>query len=357
MTYGHSRGLRRSSIALAAISCLASLAACGGGTEGASSAEPASTAGAATVAAPATTQMGDGPWMFTDDRGTEITLDSPPVRIVAEADSAKALYDLGITPVGIFGSAPLGSLPQLADLPLDQIESVGQSWGEINLEKLAAVDPDLIVTAYWPPDGVLWGFKDDKQQELVEEIAPAVGIDYGAAATEAIGRYEELAASVGADVDAPQVAAARERFELAAEALRTAVAANPGLRVMAMSGVPDAMYVANPGSWSELAFFHELGLDIVVPKNPYDEYWEELSWEQVDTYPADVMIIDARVWSDTQGAPDDAFGDIETWQALPAVQAGQVGPWRAGAALSYAEYAKNLDELTALVERSKVVTG
>src|SRR5829696_136377 len=70
---------------------------------------------------------GGGPWTYTDDRGTKISLDSTPKRIVAQSSLAAGLKDLGVDVVGTFG--PLkrtdGSLdPQAAGLDPDEITDV-----------------------------------------------------------------------------------------------------------------------------------------------------------------------------------------------------------------------------------------
>jgi iron complex transport system substrate-binding protein len=238
------------------------------------------------------------------------------VRIVAEADSARALYDLGIAPVGIFGSAVLDELPQLEGLPLDQIAVLGEAWGVVNIEAIAAVEPDLIVSTHWADGTVVWGFEDEVQQGLVEEIAPVIGIDISAEATHALSRFEELAIALGAD---PVVAAAaKDGFDAATENLRSALAAKPDLQILAVSAWPEALYIAEPGAYGDLAFFMDQGANLITP-DASDGFWETLSWEVATTYEADLIIVDARVFSDGGTA---GFEEQPTWQALAPVRAG-----------------------------------
>lgn len=308
--------------------------------------------GTTTTSAPAnTTTTAEGPgWTFTDDVPVTVDLEAMPVRIVAEADSARALYDLGITPVGIFGSAPLGDLPQLEGMPLDEIAVLGEAWGVVNIEAIAAVEPDIVVSTHWADGSVVWGFEDETQQALVEEIAPVIGIDISTIATHGLTRFEELAIAFGADP--AFTAEARGRFETSAENLRDALAAKPDLQILAVSAWPEALYIAEPEAFGDLAFFMEQGANLIVPDES-DGFWQTLSWEVAATYEADLIIIDARVFSDGGTA---GFEEQPTWMALGPVQAGQTGNWYAGAAPSYEVYADVVDQLTDLVDQAEDIT-
>ncbi|MGH2944426.1 MAG: ABC transporter substrate-binding protein, partial [Solirubrobacteraceae bacterium] len=139
-----------------------------------------------------------GPWSFTDDRGEKITLDKRPARIIAYETAASALWYQGIVPTAVFGGAPLKGNPTLAGLDVGRTQSVGEVYGEINLEKVAALRPDLIVTAYDPDQTTLFGFKDDKQQQKMASFAPIAAIDGIPLPTKVIDRFVALAGSLGA---------------------------------------------------------------------------------------------------------------------------------------------------------------
>jgi iron complex transport system substrate-binding protein len=47
--------------------------------------------------------------------------------------------------------------------------------------------------------------------------------------------------------------------------------------------------------------------------------------------------------------PDDLSKAVPVWNTLPAVQAGQVGKWYAGAPSSYSRLVPIMDELTVLI--------
>lgn len=341
----------RREFVLAGIGVLASgsllLAACGGSDDG-------SSPDAATAAAPeaTSTEPAGGPWTFTDDRGVGISLPALPLRIVAQEDAAAALWPLGVRPVGVFGNAPLGDNPQFEGVDLSEVESVGSVYGEINLEKLAALKPDLIVTPSWQPYGASgMGFKDDQQLDAVSRIAPIAAIEVTVAYADMVDRFHELAESLGVDVAAPDVTAARDELEAALEGLRAAVAGKPGLEVLAVSANADQVYVADPGGYSDLQEYHAAGIDVVVPKANIDFGWETLSWERVDKYAADIILYDGRAGTLT---PEE-LAKRPTWARLPAVEAGQIGPWYVGTTYSLPFFTEHVKELTALIERSQLL--
>jgi iron complex transport system substrate-binding protein len=292
-----------------------------------------------------------GPWTFVDDRGVEVSLPSTPTRIVTEADAAAALWDLGIEPVGIFASAPLDKVHQIDHVDLSTVESVGESYGEINLEKLAAIDPDLVVCVWYKPDEYLYGFKNPAQQTQLEQIAPTVGINAHVVADVAIERFAELADSLGVDLNAPNLKAQRERFESSSAEL-TKIAEDSGLTVLAIYPAIDELYVLKPEGSADLALIQQLGVNMVEPDTD-NPYYDIISWENADKYPADVIVMDARV----NQVEDGGFASLPTWKQLPAVQAGQIGTWVTPAPFSWRAHADVFETLSALLERSQAVAG
>ncbi|TDB71647.1 ABC transporter substrate-binding protein [Micromonospora sp. KC723] len=295
-----------------------------------------------------------GPWSFTDDRNQKVELKSAPTRIVAFTGVAAALIDFGLDSqiVGVFGETtrPDGSLePQAGDLDIDKVTVLGNVWGEFNLEKYAALRPELLVTNMYDP-GALWYVPDESKDKILA-LAPSVTVTTARVPmTRPIERYAELARSLGADPTAKKVTDAKARFEAAAESVRQAVKANPGIRVMAASGSSDLFYVSNPKVSTDLMYFAELGVDIVVPtKLEQGDYFESLSWENAGKFPADLILLDNR---STALQPKDLAAK-PTWQALPAVKANQITPWDAVPRFSYAGAAPLLESLAAAIRSAK----
>ncbi|KUF13430.1 ABC transporter substrate-binding protein [Streptomyces silvensis] len=296
---------------------------------------------------------GDGrAWSFKDDRGRTARTDAMPENIVAYVSTAAALHDYGVECTAIFGpSKPVDGKPnsQAGDLDVDKLTSLGETWGQFNIEKYASLKPDLLISNMFPPPG-LW-FVPEESSKKIAALAPTVGIN-GARASllEPLKRYTELATALGGDLDTQKVRAARSRFQKAEQTVRKAAKANGGLKVMAMTGDDDQMYVAVPDAYCDLNYFKDLGVEFVEGKKS-DEwgFWEFLSWENANKYHADLILIDNRSTSFSA----QQLAKKPTWNELPAVKAGQTAPWSMEERYSYAGYAPVLEQLAAAIEKSK----
>ena len=71
-----------------------------------------------------------------------------------------ALIPLGIRPVGIYADTPIADDLALDHLDLEGIEIVGEEWGVINVEAVAALEPDLIVAEWWPVEKAYSGLEE-----------------------------------------------------------------------------------------------------------------------------------------------------------------------------------------------------
>jgi len=297
----------------------------------------------------------DGAWSFKDDRGRTVKTSRRPERIVAFVSTAAALYDYGVECTGVFGpSEPIEGRPnpQAGDMDVTKLTSLGTEWGQFNIEKYAALEPDLLISNMFPaPD--LW-YVPEQSVKKVEALAPTVGISVAhASLTKPLARTAALAESFGADLKTKKVTDARARFDKAAETLRAAARAGKGLKVMAMTGDADNMYVAVPDSYCDLAFFKDLGVDFVEGRKS-DEwgFWEFLSWENADKYHADLILVDNR----SNAMTTAQLAEKATWRQLPAVQAAQTTPWSMEERYSYAGYAPVLEQLAAAVQKSRRLT-
>ncbi|RLP88313.1 MULTISPECIES: ABC transporter substrate-binding protein [unclassified Micromonospora] len=300
---------------------------------------------------------GSGPWSFTDDRNQKVEAAARPTRVVAFTGVAAALIDFGLDKqlVGVFGETKRAdgtAEPQAGDLNIEAVEILGNVWGEFSLEKYAALRPELLVTHMYDPDA-LWYVPDESKAKILP-LAPSVAITTARVPmTKPIERYAALAESLGADLSAKKVTDAKARFEAGAEAVRQAVKANPGIKVMACSGSPDLFYVSNPKVSTDLMYFAELGVDIVVPtKLEAGDYFEALSWENAGKFPADLILLDNR--STALQAKD--LTAKPTWQQLPGVRANQVTPWDTVPRFSYAGSAPLLENLATAIRNAKKVS-
>ncbi len=290
----------------------------------------------------------EGGWTFTDDFDVTHELDEVPDTIVAEVGMAGALWDLGIQVDATFNmrELPDGTTDPLGLADPDAMESLGEVYGEINVEQLQILDPDIIVVPSYE-EGEYWGVKEDLVDD-VERIAPVVSITIpGRTMRQMADRVLDLAVTLGVDPEGEQVTTAIADYEAAEEELRAAFEAKPGLTFMAASGTVEQLYIAVPSGYADLLTYQELGMDIVEPDTD-EQYWETLSWEQIDKYEADVLLGDSRGGSVEQivEAIPEAARDI------PSIESGQLARWEVMYSPGYVNLARILSDLTEVVEAS-----
>lgn len=327
----------------------AALAACG---------DDAKSGGSGARTAAATPPRGDNPWSFKDDRGTTVRLDRTPRNIVAFTGVAAALYDYGIGVKGVFGpTRTKDGKPdvQAGDMDISEVTILGNTWDQFNVEKYAALAPDVLISTMFDDAGTLW-YVPESSKDKIAQLAPSVGISvYDRRLTEPLQRMWALAESLGADMSAAGVTGARKRFEEASARLREAAKARPDIKVMAASAADTLFYVSGTDLSVDLEYFKALGVHFVEPperaKAKGGGWYESLSWENVDKYPADVIMMDDRT-----SAIQPADITKPTWRKLPAVKAGQVIPRSPEPILSYAKCTPLLTSLAEALEKAKKVS-
>ncbi|MFD3474087.1 MULTISPECIES: ABC transporter substrate-binding protein [unclassified Streptomyces] len=298
-----------------------------------------------------------GPWSFKDDRGTTAKSDKIPANIVAFTGVAAALFDYGIEVKGVFGPTTTkgGKADvQAGDMDVSKLTVIGNTWGEFKIEKYAALSPDLLVSTMFDEKGTLWYVPEESADKILK-LAPSVGISvYDRQMTQPLARLLELAGSLGADVKAEKTVKAKKRFEDAAARLRKAAKARPEIRVLVGSASQDIFYVSGSNLSADLEYFKSLGVNIVEPtekaKKASGGWFENLSWENIDAHPADIIMMDNRT-----SAIQPADLDKATWKKLPAVKAGQVIPRVTEPIYSYAKCAPILEDLAEAIEKAKKV--
>lgn len=301
---------------------------------------------------PAGSSSGSGGWEFTDDRGTKITRDKQPAKIVAYVSSAAALWDFGVRPIGVFGPQKTESGEkelQAGNIDLSKVTSLGNAWDDFDVEKFIGLSPDLLVTGLTgtkPTD--LWAITEETGPK-VEKVAPILALsEYKVSLPKVIARYEELAKALGADVDSSEVKSAKDEFQAASDELSATAKEKAGLKVLVLYADKDNVYIAKPEFFADLAYYKELGLDIVEGGGT-DDYWETLSWEQVGKYPADLILTDTRTFALSK----QQMAEFPTWNAVPAVAAGQLGDWSAEPRFNYTLAAPVIRDLTAAVKNAR----
>ncbi|GHF29666.1 ABC transporter substrate-binding protein [Amycolatopsis deserti] len=291
-----------------------------------------------------------GAWSFTDDLGAKVDLDARPTRIAGLNDAIASLWNYGVTPVASFGYTGLADDVNFRGRDLSQVKEVGRTYGEIDIEALAAAKPDLILTHAYPVDSAgtidtaqpLYGFKDVTQQKAVAEIAPIIALKMAGSATNVVGRTVDLAKALGTEPPAD----AKQAYETARTRFQAATA--KGLTVMAIAAYPgDGVYICKAVDDPALRSYTELGLTYPDPGGS-KYYWEQVSWENIGKYPTDVVLYSLRAMD------KDTLLQQATFARMPAAAAGQVFPWEFSS-MDYVAQARTLNNLAANLEASRKV--
>jgi len=298
-----------------------------------------------------------GPWSFEDDRGTTVKLDKIPANIVAFTGVAAALYDYGIEVKGVFGPTKTkdGKADvQAGDMDISKLTVLGNTWGEFNIEKYAGLAPDVLLSTMFDDAGTLWYVPEESKDKILK-LAPSVGISvYDRQLPKPLERMLALAESLGADVKAAKTVEAKKNFETAAERLRKAAKARPEIKVLIGSASQDIFYVSGSNLSIDLEYFKALGVNLVEPPakvlKASGGWFENLSWENVDKYPADIIMMDDRT-----ATIQPADITKATWKKLPAVKADQVIPRTPEPILSYDKCTPMLNTLAEAIEKAKKV--
>ncbi|MEM8621132.1 MAG: AraC family transcriptional regulator [Actinomycetota bacterium] len=175
----------------------------------------------------------------TDLRGVEVSLDSPPERVVSVWDSVDAqnLLALGIEPVLIGRVGGGRPAPWVDDYAGIETYDLGEA---TNIEVIAAAMPDLIVTASY----------DDEAYPLLEEISPLYVADNSVPWRDEL---RNLAALVGRDDTAEAVIDDRQQ-----------VIDDAAARLSAWSGTSLVAGVVAPGDGGFVVFTDESPLSALL---------------------------------------------------------------------------------------------
>jgi iron complex transport system substrate-binding protein len=295
-------------------------------------------------------------WSFTDDKGVTVTLDAAPQRLAIDLNAAAALWDFGVRPAAVFGwdAKETGDFGDAGgNIDPSTVEVAGNTAEPVQLEKMVAAKPDLIVTLTFTAedDDQYWSI-DPEIVEQVRDIAPIVALSATGTASANIARHAELAAALGADPDAPEVVEARQRYEAAVADLDAAAQEKADISVLFINVQSDTAYVANPEPWSDLGYYLASGVNIINPDIDDAESWLEISPEQALEYASDVFM--AATIEGTLTI--DEIVAHPTFGQHPAVKAGQIADWNQSFIQSYQGGAEAFEHLAATLREATKVT-
>ncbi|MET7367550.1 ABC transporter substrate-binding protein [Streptomyces sp. NPDC005566] len=239
-----------------------------------------------------------------------------PRRIVTIGNTNLPFIDLGGKPVGVTeaSESDLAVLPEEQRTAYEAAEIIGSSGGEVDVEKLAALKPDLILVQFSSDD---WA----KVGKRLEAIAPTVswGLDTEWKA------FADAIAQAGNVTDelSRQKAEYKEKVTKIQETYGKIIDSTSFVDVSRGDwSDPGTFYIADIGC-SEIAR-DDIGLNLPEAAEGKDPLaYESLPFEQIGEL-SEYDVITYPV--DADGGPKKPFVPVvgtNTWKALPAVSSGR----------------------------------
>jgi iron complex transport system substrate-binding protein len=269
--------------------------------------------------------------VYTDATGAEVEIPVRPQRIAAvhANQTGQPLVSLGAPVI----ASTVMDLGFLDDYDTSGITDVSTAEYAVNVEALAALDPDVIVS--FTEDGE--PVADGSDYEALRSIAPLVFVDTSASLDEVMAAFGDIA---GLADEAEQQ---RLAWEDTADRLRDSAPA--GLSAAYVSNYGDGGLLAETSGFTAVAVPQVMDLmGLIAPPVMADaaaagESRIEISGERLADISADLLL-----WSPAASDP----AELALWDTLPAVRAGQVAPLPAGNT-SYDAYQRVAAALEAIV--------
>lgn len=279
------------------------LAACNSGT-GSGTTEPTAAGSEATTGSVATdSDSSKATRIYKSLRG-DVEIPAEPKRIVTDM-YVSDLLALGIKPVGAVQYYLEN--PFYAD-QVEGIENIGDR-GAVSLEKVIALDPDLIIT-----------YSDQAEEiESYQKIAPTVVIPYGTFTNvhdEIRGFGELMNKSEEAEA---WLKTYDERIEAARAKVKAVIKPEETFSILEVSDKSYYGYGDNFGRGGQAVYraLELAPLEITKKELMGDTQWKEISREVVGDYAGDHIFL-------TVGENNKNYQGDAIWKSLPAVKNNQV---------------------------------
>lgn len=237
----------------------------------------------------------------------ETEISGTPKRIVAlEFSYVDALASLGITPVGIADDGdPSRVIPQIRS-EIGDWTSVGTR-AEPNLEKIAALNPDLIIA------------DSARHQEIYDQlsqIAPTIVLSsYEGGYDETLDSFRVIGKALNREQEMQQrIAEHKEKMN----SLASEVPADEKRQVLAAVASEDYFSVHTPETYTP-EVLAKIGLPYAM-EGKNEEAYLKVSLEQLTEINPDVMFL----MTSGEETVVDEWKDNGVWQNLKAVENGQV---------------------------------
>ncbi|SEK51541.1 ABC transporter substrate-binding protein [Paenibacillus sp. OK003] len=279
------------------------LAACNSST-GSGTTEPTAAGSESTTSSTETNTDSSGATRIYKSLSGDVEIPAEPKRIVT---------DMYVSDLLALGVKPVGSIQYYLENPfyadqVEGIENIGDR-GAVSLEKVVALDPDLIIT-----------YSDQAEEiESYQKIAPTVVIPYGT-----FTNVEDEIRGFGELMNKSEEAEAwlktyDERIEAARAKVKAVIKPEETFSILEVSDKSYYGYGDNFGRGGQAVYraLELTPLEITKKELMGDTQWKEISREVVGDYAGDHIFL-------TVGENNKNYQGDSIWQSLPAVKNNQV---------------------------------
>ncbi|WP_241154365.1 iron-hydroxamate ABC transporter substrate-binding protein [Staphylospora marina] len=239
--------------------------------------------------------------VYHSEKG-DVKVPAQPKRVAVFATAYVGnLLKLGITPIAVDQWAT-GS--QFFGNKLDGAEVVSTD----NLEKLVALNPDLIIVYSY----------DQKVVDKLSQIAPTVAFTYEK--YDYLQQHIEIGKLVGKEQEAREwVEQWQEKAKVEREKVQKALGSDATVTVLEQFGKDLYVYGKNWGRGTEV-IYQALGLKAPkkLEEDVFGQGWKAISAEMIPQYAGDYIFVGKS--ADT----NNAFMETNVWKNLPAVKNNRV---------------------------------
>ena len=247
--------------------------------------------------------------IIVDGLGRENTLDAPALRVASLAPSnTEILFAIG-------AGAQVVARDSFSDFPeqAKAIADIGGGFGEIDTETLISLKPDLVLAAEINPV---------EKVQMLEELG--LKVFYLSNPKDLDGLYENLrsvARLVGREAEAEALVESLELRVSAVEGKIAGVQERPLVFYELDSTDSSAPWTPGPGTFIDLLLSKAGGNNL---GNILNSEWAQISVEELITQNPEVILLGDYTWG---GVTPEDVAARPGWQAIAAVQKGQVYPF------------------------------
>ncbi len=246
---------------------------------------------------------------LTDGLGREVILSGPAQQIVSLAPSnTEILFAIGAGEQ-VIARDSFSDYPEEAQ----SVTDIGGGWGEIDMETIVSLQPDLILAAE---------INAPEQIQSLEDLG--LNVYYLSNPLELEGLYENL--RIVARLTGREVGAEKLIEELQARVAtvdeRIATAESQPVVFYELDGTdPNAPWTSGPGTFIDLLITRSGGANL---GNVLEGSWAQISVEELVTQNPEIILLGDAVWGGV--TPEDVAARAG-WENLAAVQNGRVYPF------------------------------